>query len=119
MAILEYVDREGELRPARAVAIKEPIPDATPVPLEERLAQVMKSQAALRAASEAGVAPRPLTPSFPLPHVAPTQWDDSLWAPRSKKARASIMRGGSLFPRKTKGEGGLKETGSEKAQELR
>ncbi len=75
MAILEYVDREGELRPARQVKAANPLEEATPaLTLEERLAQVLRIQADLREAKKAGGAqPPPLTPAFPVPHVAPSQ----------------------------------------------
>ena len=121
MAILEYVDRVGELRPARAVT-KEGGATAAVAPsslsLEERLAQVMKTQATLRAAAKDGAHLAPLTPSFPHPHVAPSKWDDSLWAPRSKKARASILSGGVLFPHRASGKAKA-EGGKGKAIELR
>lgn len=74
MAILEYVDREGELRPARQVKANLLEDSAPTLTLEERLAQVMRKQADLREAKKAGGAqPPPLTPAFPVPHVAPSQ----------------------------------------------
>ena len=74
MAILEYVDREGELRPARQVKANLLEDSAPPLTLEERLAQVMRIQADLRESKKAGGAqPPPLTPAFPVPHVAPSQ----------------------------------------------
>ena len=94
MAVLEYVDREGELRPARpprlsaeaaaAVATSASEAPSQQPSLQDRLSAILRSQAAVRLAL--GEVPQ-LTPAFPAPHVAARAWSDNLWAPRSKAAR--------------------------------
>lgn len=106
MAILEFVDRPGELRPARPPRIPATAaaPAAAPreTTLEERLAAAVAAQNAVRASAAAGALP-PLTPSFPAPHVPVIAWRDDLWQPRGKAARLAIAAGGTRSPLSRKG----------------
>ena len=136
MAVLEYVDRDGELRPARpprakvdalaaeaaAAAAEGGSGAAAPASLQDRLAAMLQAQSAVKGAIGAGAVPA-LTPAFPLPHVAPRAWQDSLWAPRSKAAREAIAAGGSPSPlsrlRGSSGSSGPKAEKKAKEPELR
>jgi hypothetical protein len=80
---------------------------------------MLQAQSAVKGAIGAGAVPA-LTPAFPLPHVAPRAWQDSLWAPRSKAAREAIAAGGSPSPlSRLRGSGGPKAEKKPKEPELR
>lgn len=88
MAIIEYVDREGELRPAKEVnppAVEEHVePD-----LLEKLSLAVRTQEAVKEVVSKGL-PRNLVPSFPTPSVIPTTWEDV--SNRLPKKYASFAR---------------------------
>jgi hypothetical protein len=89
MAILEYVDREGEIRPARPPrAPRAPAPP--PPPLEVRLLNALRAQQHVKSELARGAAPPLLVPAFPRPHAPPRAWQDSMWAPRSKQKRRAL-----------------------------
>ena len=123
MAILEYVDRDGEMRPARPPRLREEAAaaaaSATSAPaaqpsLAQRLAAILQTQGAVQGAVAAGAVPA-LTPAFPLPHVAARAWSDAQWAPRSRAAREAIAAGGSASPL-SRGRGASAAEGRPKAE---
>ncbi len=89
MAILEYVDREGEIRPARPPRAP-PAPPPPPPPLEARLLNVLRVQQGVKAELARGAASPLLVPAFPRPHAPPREWEDRMWAPRSKQKRRAL-----------------------------
>lgn len=88
MAILEYVDRPGEARPARPPATKVVAEEAAPEPLVAKVARLAEQQKAVIAGAKA--LPGNLLPSFPSPSPRPLRFADmdSLPAWKSAQERA-------------------------------
>jgi hypothetical protein len=102
MAIIEYVDRPGETRPARpAVAAAEE--KAAHVPLAARAAAAVAAQARVAAAVKAGALPPTLAPAFPAPRPAMAAWTQfeavkaaqAAYAAARREARAEGGGGGA------------------------
>lgn len=89
MAILEYVDREGEIRPARPPRAP-PAPPPPPPPLEARLLNALRAQQGVNAELARGAVSPLLVPAFPRPHAPPREWEDRMWAPRSLMKRRAL-----------------------------
>lgn len=90
MAILEFVDRPGEVRPARPARAGAGVA-APPPSLESRLQAVLARQAELKTALSATKPGPTLVPAFPRPQPSVAKWTDApaAWRARIQRATAS------------------------------
>lgn len=88
MAVLEYVDREGEMRIARPGTATIVDVDDIEISAEEKLVQVMEKQAKIKDILKNNVTnlPDTLVPGFPTPHLTTSSWDE-ITVPSSTKNR--------------------------------
>jgi hypothetical protein len=93
MAILEFVDREGEVRPAKPAVPQgqgQGSAAAAPLTLQQKLEQALAMQKQLKEALASTKPAASLVPAFPVPHAAATKWADvpAVWRERLSRTQA-------------------------------
>jgi hypothetical protein len=92
MAILEFVDREGEVRPAKPAQAggAQGSAAAVPLTLQQKLEQALAMQKQLKEALASTKPAASLVPAFPVPHAAATKWADvpAVWRERLSRTQA-------------------------------